>query len=197
MKSDKKSSLKYTYQSILTVILVFLIISIVALTNIKIDSQYIQNTIGILNKEKIFVHFFGSENHHFYPDNEEPIFTASKMSTLAIQLATAIKPTDARTFLGNELPGLRMYDTEIVVAGEGTNLATLPFESSPPTEVLLNKRKVAEKKLDQNQTPNNNSPITNPEQKSVFIYHSHSYESFLPLLKDEINQTTHLAMMIG
>jgi stage II sporulation protein P len=161
----------------------FIITSIVALMNVKIDSQYIQNTIGILHKEKIFIHFFGSENHYLYPDKEEPILTVSKMSTLAFQLATAIKPTDARTFLGNELPGLRLYDTEIVVAGEGTNLSNLPYESSPPLEALLNERKVAEDKLRQKDNPQENKLIPNPEKKNVFIYHTHSWESFLPLLE--------------
>ncbi len=161
-----------------------LIISLVVLMNIKISSQKINNSIGILNTEKLFIQFFKYENHTFFPEMDNPVFTASKISNLAIQIATTIKPTDARTFLGNELPGLRMYDTEIVVAGEGTGLATLPYESSPPIEVLLNERKVSEEKLNQTKIPENNSPITNPEKKSVFIYHSHSYESFLPLLKD-------------
>ncbi|WP_026575624.1 stage II sporulation protein P [Bacillus sp. UNC438CL73TsuS30] len=184
MKSNENFTLKYTYRSLLLVFLIFFIISFIVLMGFKIDSQSIQNTIGILNKEKIFVRFFGAENHYYFLKNEEPLLTVSKMSTIGFQLATAIKPTDARTFLGNELPGLRIYDTEIVVAGEGTNLATLPLESSPPLDVLLHERKVAEEKLNQNNTPQDNKPITNPAKKSVFIYQSHSYESFLPLLQD-------------
>ncbi|WP_251551654.1 stage II sporulation protein P [Neobacillus muris] len=104
------------------------------------------------------------------------------MSNIALQLAVTIKPTDARTLLGNELPGLRLYDTEIVVAGEGTNLTNLPTESAPPLEVLLNERKVSEELLKQENVPQNNAAVTDPETKTVFIYHSHSWESFLPLL---------------
>ncbi|KLT20005.1 stage II sporulation protein P [Neobacillus vireti] len=169
------------------VLIVFLVISIVVLMDIKVQSKNIHSTISILNTEKILVHILKSENHYFSPEIDEPILSASKMSALALQLAVTIKPTDARTFLGNELPGLRLFDTEIVVAGEGTNLTTLPYESSPPVEVLLEERKVAEEKLAQRNNASDNKPITNPEHKAVFIYHTHSYESFLPLLKDAKN----------
>lgn len=178
MSLIKNLSLKYTYQSTISVIIVFLLISMIVLLNIKVDSRSIRSTIGILETEKIFMYIMKSENHHFFPELDNPIFTTANVSNFAFELATAIKPTDARTFLGNELPGLRLYDTEIVVAGEGTNLTNLPSESSPPLEVLLNERKVAEELLKQK----DNTPIPNPENKAVFIYQTHSWESFLPLL---------------
>ena len=137
-----------------------------------------------MNTEQLFVHFLQSENHYLYSDGDNQPMKASSISALVIQLATSIKPTDARTFLGNELPGMRLYDTEIVVAGEGTDLSNIPYESPPPTEVLLKERKVAEEKLAGRESEQNEDPVTNPENKTVFIYQSHSWESFLPLLED-------------
>jgi stage II sporulation protein P len=186
MKMNGNFSLKYIYQFILLVLFMFLIISIVVLMDIKISSLNINNSLEILNIEKLFVQFFKSENHSFFPDMDEPVFTSSKVSNLAFQLATTIKPTDARTFLGNELPGLSQYDTKVVVAGEGTDLTNLPNESSPPTEVLLNEREVAEELLNQIPSTDDNKPINNPEYKTVFIYHTHSWEAYLPLLKNAI-----------
>lgn len=151
--------------------------------NIKLDSRNIRSTIGILETEKIFMHIIKSENHNFFPELDNPIFTSATISNLAFQLVTTIKPTDARTFLGNELPGIKLFDTEIVVAGEGTDLTNLPLESSPPLEVLLNERKVAEELLKQDDNPQDNKPIPNPENKTVFIYQTHSWESFLPVLE--------------
>lgn len=182
MNLIKNTILKYTSQFILLVLFMFLTISIIVITNIKITSQDLNNSIGIFNTEKLFVQFIKSENHAFFPETDEPTITLSRISNIVFQLFTAIKPTDARTFLGNELPGLMQYDTEVVIAGEGTNLTNLPYESSPPAEVLLNEKKVAEEKL--NQSPSTEAPVTNPEHKSVFIYHTHSWESYLPLLKD-------------
>lgn len=174
----------YIYQPILVILAVFLIIFIVLFMNIKIDSKHIRNTISVLNTEKVFMYFLNSENHYFFSEMDNSIFNPSKLSTLAFELVTAIKPTDARTFLGNEIPGLRLYDTEIVVAGEGTDLTNLPFESVPPIEVLMNERKVAEEKFSQRPTNDSNKPTMNPEHKPVFIYQTHSWESFLPLLED-------------
>ena len=187
MKSIKIFTLKVTYQSILIVIFTFLMISLVVISNINISSLKMNNSIGILSGEKLFLQFFKSENHSFFPEMDKSILTISKMTNLAFQIGTAIKPTDARTFLGNEIPGLRMYDTEIVVAGEGTNLTNLPYESAPPNEVLLNERKASEESIKENQTTADNKPITNPQHKSVFIYHTHSWESYLPVLKDATN----------
>ncbi len=184
MKSGKKFSLKYVYQSLLLILFMFLVISTIVLLDIKVKSLNINNSIRILNTEKLFVHFFKAENHTFFPEINKPVFTVSKMTNLAFQVATAIKPTDARTFLGNELPGLSMYDTEIVVAGEGTDLRNLPNESAPPMEVLLNERKAAERLLKQSPPADDNQSKTNPQHKTVFIYHTHSWESFLPLLEN-------------
>jgi stage II sporulation protein P len=187
MKSIKIFTLKLTYQSILMVILMFLIISLVIFSKMSISSLQMNNSIGILSSEKLFLQFFKSENHTFFPEMDKSVITFSKMTNLAFQIGTTIKPTDARTFLGNEIPGLRAYDTEIVVAGEGTNLTNLPSESAPPNEVLKNARTASEDSLKQSQATDNNKPVTNPENKTVFIYHTHSWESYLPLLKDATN----------
>ncbi|WP_235991665.1 stage II sporulation protein P [Metabacillus schmidteae] len=161
-------------------------VGLITLTNLKIDSIVVQKTITNLDSKDIFAHFLRAENHYFYPKEKDELFTLSSISNMAIQLATNIKPSDARTFFGNELPGLRLYDTEIIIAGEGTDLTTLPHESSPPTEVLLKERKVAEDKLKQieNNSPKNDIQVSPANKNTVYIYQTHSWESFLPLLED-------------
>lgn len=183
----KKDPPKLLYISIFGMVIIYIIIGTILITNLKVSSIVIQNTIGNLSSNYVFAHFLRAENHYFYQKGEEEIFTITDTSKLAIQIATNVKPTDARTFLGNELPGLRNYDTEIVVAGEGTDLTNLPHESAPPTEVLLQERRVAEENLkDRVDNSNNNEVVeVNPSKnKTVYIYQTHSWESFLPLLKD-------------
>ncbi|MBU7591665.1 stage II sporulation protein P [Metabacillus halosaccharovorans] len=182
MKSTIQFFFKLIYVPILVLVFIFCLIGIIITMQVTIDSYSIQRTIGSMNTEQLFAQFLQSENHYFYQEYDNQFMDASNISTLAIQLATSIKPTDARTFLGNELPGMRLYDTEIAVAGEGTDLTNIPFESPPPTEVLLKERKVAEEKLAGRELEQE-EPVTNPENKTVFIYQSHSWESFLPLLK--------------
>ncbi|MED4206924.1 stage II sporulation protein P [Neobacillus mesonae] len=185
MNPLKVIPLKFIYRSVLLVLLMFFSISLVVALNINISSLKMSNSIRILNGEKLFVQFFKFENHTFFPKLNTRVFTVPKITNLFFQIATTIKPTDARTFLGNEIPGLRMNNTEIVVAGEGTNLRNLPNETTPPNKVLQNERKASEELLRESQPTENDHP-KNPDHKSVFIYQSHSWESFLPVLKDAL-----------
>jgi stage II sporulation protein P len=183
MNPFKMISVKFIFRSVLIVLVMFITISLVVVSNVNITSLKWSNSIGILNGEKLFVYFFKFENHAFFQKLNKPVMTMPKITTLVFQIATTIKPTDARTFLGNEIPGLRIHETEIVVAGEGTNLTNLPNESSPPHKVLLNERKASEESLKGSQPTDDDQP-KNPENKTVFIYQTHSWESFLPVLTD-------------
>ncbi|MFC4799653.1 stage II sporulation protein P [Neobacillus sp. GCM10023253] len=175
--------LKFIYRSVLVVLLMFFTISLVVVLKVNITSLKMSNSIGILNGQKLFVEFFKAENHSFFRKLNTPVFTIPKITNVAFQIATTIKPTDIRTYLGNEIPGLRMHETEIVVAGEGTNLRNLPKESAPPNKALLKERQASEEKLKENQRTDDGQ-LKNPENKTVFIYQSHSWESFLPVLND-------------
>lgn len=177
---------KYLTSFIVALIIMYLLIGTIIFMNLKIDSVILQKSINNLYSKDLFVHFLRAENHYFYPKEKDELFTLSNASKMAIQLATSVKPTDARTFLGNELPGLRLFDTEIIIAGEGTDLTTLPYESSPPTKVLLEERKVAEEKLKEIESNSSKefTQVTPPQKKTVYIYQTHSWESFLPLLED-------------
>src|SRR5699024_2533435 len=78
-----------------------------------------------------------------------------------------------------------LYDQHIVVAGSGTNYASLSFESSPPLEDVLKDREAIdneEKDISEEKKGN-----TSPLEKAVFIYNSHNRESFLPHLSDASN----------
>lgn len=103
------------------------------------------------------------------------------LSGVVLQVTTNIKPGDVRSLLGSELPGFSLYNTHIVVAGEGTNYTNLPIESAPPMDVLLKDRATPKNDATKStQPPASKTPV--PKQKTVLIYHTHSWESFLPLL---------------
>ncbi len=111
-------------------------------------------------------------------------------SRLTFELATSIDPRDPRTFLGRELPGFALFDTEIVVAGQGVDYTDIPVESAPPPDL--------EEKLANDVEPSENSEESKDSRekqaaggkeitktKRVFIYHTHSTESYLPELSGE------------
>jgi stage II sporulation protein P len=177
------SSLKLFLKTLAGVLSIFIISGLIAISDIRIDAKDFKITLGEKSTENILLHFLRSENHYFYQMEKEEteLFTMRNISTTIFQLATNIKPTDTRTFLGRELPGLSLFDTQIIIAGEGTNLATLPYESSPPLEVLLKERNVAEEHI--GETEHSEAPIGKGKENTVFIYQTHSWESFLPYIK--------------
>ena len=112
-------------------------------------------------------------------EEETPSITRAVFLTF-----TNIWPEDIRTFLGKEIPGFSNFNTEIAIAGIGTNLTTLPMESAPPLEVLLKEKELAEKKLAKTDGSPGKGVLPGPKtgKDVAYIYHSHSWEAFLTLL---------------
>jgi stage II sporulation protein P len=151
----------------------------------RISSSSINNIATTLNGESL-VYLLGYENHYFtqsLPEtSKEPNYSA-----LVFHAATNINPDDPRSLLGRELPGFSIFDSKLVVAGQGTNYSNLPIESSPPLEVLLEEREASLENIEDDDS-NENQPVTPPDmttgdKKVVYIYHTHSRESYFPHLK--------------
>lgn len=177
---------KLTFQSIFfyinswlfSICAVIVLAGIVTLYQSTFTSSHVNLLLKDIKAEQLFIHFLKAENHYFL--SEAPAESYSLTGTL-FKLATNTQPQDIRTFLGRELPGLSIFDTGIAVAGDGTDFTNLPVESAPPLEVLLKEKELA---LDGEKNEDSAAPPAIPDKKSVFIYHSHSWESFAPLLKD-------------
>lgn len=165
---------------LLGIILIFGIAGLVTTYSGSFLSGSLKQWSKDINAGEFLIQILQSENHYFYQQmDEEGEFLS--ISDFALKLAANVQPTDIRTFLGRELPGFSIFDTEIFVAGEGTTYTTLPIESAPPMEVLLKEREIANEKLQE--LEEGHPPSSVPGEKSVLIYHTHSWESFMPLLK--------------
>ncbi|MFC0189746.1 stage II sporulation protein P [Fictibacillus aquaticus] len=132
------------------------------------------------------VYVLGFENRYFsqaLPEKSEP----PSVSAVMLELATSIKPGDIRSLLGNELPGFAQFDSTIVVAGEGTDYTNIAHESPPPIEFLMDGKEAdvqnVERLQDPGQTDDPGNPPPSAGKKVAYIYHSHSWESFIPHLK--------------
>lgn len=154
------------------------IAGIVTLYPAAFSSSHMNVLLKDIKADQLFIHFLKAENHYFH--EAVPAESYSLSGTL-FKLATNTQPKDIRTFLGRELPGFSTFDTGIAVAGEGTDFTNLPVESAPPLEVLLKEKELA---MNDGQNEQNTAPPVIPDKKGVLIYHSHSWESFAPLLKD-------------
>ncbi len=100
-----------------------------------------------------------------------------------LKLSANLSLDDPRSLLGRELPGFSIFDSEILVAGEGTDYTNMPSESSAPAP--LNEADLQKT----NEVPNAEGEVKRTGvadtggKKVVFIYHTHNREAFLPYLK--------------
>ncbi|WP_026558687.1 stage II sporulation protein P [Bacillus sp. J37] len=183
--------------SFIVLVIIFLLSGI--LTSLKPEYRLTSSSIHDLTKHidsEAFLQLLGAENRYFVsamPEKAEPI----KLSSIMFKVATSINPDDPRSLLGRELPGFSLFDSEIVVAGDGTNYTNMPYESPPPTEVLLQEREASIDKNDvvnaDDGEPKTPPALTTGDKKVVYIYNTHNTESYLPLLEgeDDPNRAIH------
>ncbi|WLR58611.1 stage II sporulation protein P [Guptibacillus hwajinpoensis] len=184
-----------SFFTIVGLILLFIVAGMISSSETKyqLSSSVLHDWITSFSTEAL-VYGMGTENHYLtqvLPEESEP----PALSLVAFQFITSVKPGDIRSLLGGELPGFALYDAKIHVAGEGTNFTNLPIESVPALDELLKEREVPTEKLKINDAKDQVTPPlqTTNGRKVAFIYHSHSYESYLPLLGLEGNKNANLA----
>lgn len=163
-------------------VLILLFIGIGLLTGAKNTYRLYSGTIQEWTAKlegSSFIYLFEMENKLFsnaLPEGERlPTF-----STLTFQLFTSLTPNDPRSLLGREIPGLSSYNSQIIIAGKGTNYTTLPIESEPP----LNVDNRGEEGDVQEDAPDSNGESETIKEDKVYIFHTHTTESFYPHLPD-------------
>jgi stage II sporulation protein P len=134
-------------------------------------------------KAETIIELMGWENPYFnqvLPKSHQRI----SFSKLALQTVTHINLEDERSLLGNELPGFSLFDTTIAVAGEGTNYTNVPEDSPPPINYVLKQQQSSANGENGTGTDSKNTspPPTDVGNAEVFIYSTHSWENYLPLL---------------
>ncbi|MUK87072.1 stage II sporulation protein P [Ornithinibacillus sp. L9] len=166
--------------------IVILFVSIGILTTLSPAYRFSSDTLARWTSEidsSTFLYLLGMENRAFtesYPDD----YSMPNISSTLLQVATSIKPQDPRSLLGNELPGFSIFDTKILIAGEGSDYTNMPVESSPPLEDVLEDRHAIIDEEDEDDKPEGEEPSQVTEEDVVFLYNTHNYESFLPHLPD-------------
>ncbi|TFJ94063.1 stage II sporulation protein P [Lentibacillus salicampi] len=152
----------------------------------RFSSNTLTNWTSDLNSST-FLYLMGMENRAFlgaYPNNQE----WPEISNFLFEMTTNIRPSDTRSLLGQELPGFLTFQNEIIIAGEGTDYTNLPVESAPPLEAVLKDREAIVDKPEPEGEPEKEQQEEDKQNTGnrdvVYIYNTHSRESFLPHLPD-------------
>jgi stage II sporulation protein P len=173
----------------LSILFVFILIAgMTTVFSMSMSSDSVGTVLEKSELNKLFLYFYGVENKYYIQD--DPELKDIPLTNIGFQLATNLKVDDVRTFFARELPGFSDFNTKIQVAGQGTDLTSLPIESSPPLDVILKERQIAKENLNgKNSSGNTSQPPaqTTNGKKVVYIYHTHSWESYLPLLQGVSN----------
>lgn len=183
------------------ILLFFLAAAMVAFSDqVRLLQRLASGGAPLLSSETA-LYLMGYENPYFRQpvSPAEPAFSPTKT---ALELLTGMTPDKPRSLLESEVPGLKTYGTKIVIAGKGTNHTNLPREIPPPAALQEKNRLVSSAAAKaNNQTDDKNKRDPNRSEKEsglnedrnnierndrkpvVFIYHTHTEESFLPLLQ--------------
>ncbi|MGE8017907.1 stage II sporulation protein P [Peribacillus frigoritolerans] len=182
------STIIKTFLGILALLLFVFSVSGV-MTSLRPEYRISSNSVHTVANQfsgKMLFSMLANENHYLFnalPEGKQESIITNQL----IKVSTNISLEDPRSLLGRELPGFSIFDNEILVAGEGTNYTNMPYESSPPVDVLNEERDASLQNLDEIKEPDkgvNNQPNqTTNGRKVVEIYHSHNRESYLPYLK--------------
>ncbi|MGD6832183.1 stage II sporulation protein P [Sutcliffiella halmapala] len=178
-------------KAIVAVILGFILVFAVSglMTSLKPEYRVTSSSINEFSKRlngESLLYILGYTNAYFTQGLSEEAKKPNYGSAL-FELTTSINLDDPRSLIRNEIPGFVHFDGEILVAGEGVNYSNMPMESSPPMEVLLAEREASVVELEEENDSTPPPAQTTGDKRTVFIYHSHSRESFLPYLKGVTN----------
>ena len=150
----------------------FICIALLTLSHVH-KFLFIDNIHGALGsiKAETYLELMGWENPYYNKELPDE-YVHIHFSQMMLQTVTNINFRDERSLLGNELPGFSIFDTKIIIAGEGTNYTNVPIESPPPPDYVI-------KEHEKRDTSPSKQLATHPQ---VFFYNTHSWESYLPLL---------------
>ncbi|USK78729.1 stage II sporulation protein P [Peribacillus frigoritolerans] len=186
------STIIKTFLGILVLLLFVFSVSGV-MTSLRPEYRISSNSVHTVANQfsgKMLFSMLANENHYLFnalPEGKQESIITNQL----IKVSTNISLEDPRSLLGRELPGFSIFDNEILVAGEGTNYTNMPYESSPPVDVLNEERDASLQNLDEIEEPDkgvtNQPNQTTNGRKVVEIYHSHNRESYLPYLKGVTN----------
>ncbi len=170
-------NIKYVMICLLFTIVCILTSFFISSNSNVFKSYYINQLLGT-NSTKGLMYMIGSENRYFAEEFHKEKGRASLESFL-LSLSTNINVNDLRSLLTRELPNMNQFYSEILIAGEGTDYTNIPEESSIPLENIQDKGTAVKHPKSEKE---NNSNTQNKGENKVFIYHTHSWESFIPLI---------------
>lgn len=131
-----------------------------------------------------FNDMIGMELPHFQKEAQLSTFSQRNVFSFVFRMLTDLNPNDPKTLLAREMPGLEREKTVVLRYGQATDQSA-PEDIGPPASVInkLPQGQPPASSDSANASPPQNKPPATAGNNVVFIYQSHSMESYLPELK--------------
>lgn len=161
------------------IVLLFLVASLFVTSMKNTKSYYVHQMFEKMSYEG-FIKAFEYENGHFNT-GQNSVKNGQPLGNILFSFITNIRLYDPKSLLVHELSSMSKFENNILVAGEGTDFTNLPIESSLTIDEI-NKDPAVKDPINEPIKPTK-PPINTTNGRNVFlIYHTHSWESFLPLI---------------
>lgn len=178
--------MKIKYYFVAYFICIFLILLFVAFISVSKNQNGIFHFAAIneLTESDLisesFVLMMGSEVPQLRDNLNENDIKPPDFSSLMFAFTSGITPKNFTSLIELELPGMKSFFNGVHLQGEEFDLTAMPVESPPPDfEKLLKEDSSG------NQPEKEDGTGQETSDAEVFIYHSHAWEAFLPLLDDK------------
>ncbi|NRG44298.1 stage II sporulation protein P [Bacillus sp. CRN 9] len=166
----KNKLIAYFHTTILSFTLICIFIAGAAsFISIKASAKIESPLLSDVHIESLYLFLLKSANHGFVEDSQIREFSLGKT---VLQSLVHMTPEDLSTYFGRELPSYTLYNS--LPKSTDSRLA----ESPAPLENLFKDKEAIPVAAEQEEAKEAEPPQT----KNVFIYHTHSWESFIPLL---------------
>jgi stage II sporulation protein P len=147
-----------------------------------------------------FVDILATEVPGLQKNASASTFSQKNIIEFIFRFATDINPSDPKSLLAREVPGMKNEVAVLLHKGSSTENVTSPIDYTPAMDVLLPDTDTAvlpedtDESIDLDQetegevSPPDAEPAVNISTggiKKAFIYHSHNRESWIPELKDK------------
>ncbi|WP_055107384.1 stage II sporulation protein P [Paenibacillus ihumii] len=195
--------------SVLSVVF-FLVLGIGGIAEKQLNTSPVSSMKGLASSlsSRFFISMVGMELPHMVPEKEMSSFSGKQMTNFVFQLLTDVNPSDPKSLVAREVPGLGADSPILLRTGSGNTAVQAPEDYHPGAgadgsspdhpEPDLGQEPDAEpvKPADPEPDKKDEPPIQPGHKNIVMVYHSHPQESFNPVLGiDSTNPSSSKDMM--
>lgn len=168
-------------------------------TVITISSPSMRQAMSQLSQETM-LNAMEREIPYLRYQKSTDIYQNKPLSLFLFETMTSLHPTDLRSLLGRELPGLAGYKTEALLVGSNVNLEHYVIESAPPVDVqtpALEEPKKEAKEQEKTAGQETKKAAADAPTRSVLIYNTHNTESWTHVvdMNDPVDDKVNISLV--